>query len=213
MNDWSIWTAEDLHQYFTGTYVGVIDDDGKHTSPCYIDQIAKIDGQQGLGFVGRLPNGNHLSIAFDSPRVQIILPESTYVNTGRECVYLTRITERQYKKGIRERQYHKYYISEGDHRACGVRYREQNRFSKEIVEELFNESFPSFDEAQEMISEGEVLSVAFHKHFCLANKPYLKKVVLVYKGMICGTVENNAVTFEEDLYDLQEKLIEVMEGA
>lgn len=207
--DYGIWTQDDLNSYFSGSYVGVEDKDGT-IEPVYVNGIS-LDHDSGehtiVGRIGR----KDIICKMSSPKMHVLVPNSTYVNVRGQTVYLSRRTGRQYKKGVKRDQYILDAASEGD---CTNKYGEDRipraNFEKEVIMGMFNQQFPKFKDAVAQINNGECLSCAFSNHFAVATKPSIENIVLLYKGLVCGQVIGDVVELCEGFTDLQEKLVELM---
>lgn len=218
--DYSIWTREDLSGYFSSTYVGVKNNKGV-IDPCYVTGTLNVEGVNGstVGFIGstgvrgRMGEGEKIACAFQSPKVKIFIPESSFVNCKNECVYMSRRTERKYKKGISKSSFKQVNISTGDFvDDDGYNIMDFPYFDDEIIKGMFNPNYVTFEEAKRVLQAGEKLSVAFDKHFALANKRHVPDVVMYYKGLACGTVRaDGGVQLEDEFMALEDKLIEILE--
>lgn len=206
--DWNIWGKPDLRQYFDGTYIGLADKNGK-IQPCYVKSI--LDGFEGdngreQGFIGQV-NRKVIAASFNNPDVRIIVPESCFVNTGYQAVYLSRLTQRQYKKGIKLSQFKKEYTNMDIYERIGDDFRPED-----YIRGLLNPEYPTLEEALKNLERGRCISSAFSRHFCVGVDEKVISPLLFYRGIVCGTIKDGAIELNEGFTALEDKLIEVMEG-
>ena len=207
--NYGIWNQEDLNSYFTGTYVGVEDEKGV-IQPVLINGISRDHDSGEHTVVGRVGR-NDIICKMSSPKMHILVPNSSYVNVRGQTVYCSRKTGRQYKKGVKREQYRLELGSQGDSvNKHGEEQLPMPNFEKEIIIGMFNQRYPSFDEAVEEVRGGVRLSCAFSNHFAVAAKPSIENTVLMYKGLVCGQVIGDRVELCDGFTDLQEKLVELM---
>ena len=207
--DYSIWTQDDLNSYFAGSYIGV-EDKGGLIEPVYVNGISRDHDSGEHTIVGRIGRKD-IICKLSSPKMHVIVPNSTYVNVRGQTAYLSRRTGRQYKKGVKRDQYIMEPASEGDTtNEYGEDRIPRPNFEKDVVWGLFNQNFPKFGEAVDQIKSGDSLSCAFSNHFAVATKPSIENIVLLYKGLVCGQLVGDVVELCEGFTDLQEKLVELM---
>lgn len=202
--DWNIWDKHDLKIYFDGTYIGMRE--GEELKPCYVKSILDdVDGR-GRGFIGSMGR-KAVASTFGNPDIEIVVPESCFVNTSLQAVYLSRNTTRQYKKGIRLDQFRNEYPSRQ------ITERLRDRADTEVyVSALLNRDYPTLAEACSELECGERVSMAFSEHFCVGLREHIPEMLLYYRGLVCGTVQDGKLILEDEFVALQEKLIEIMEA-
>ncbi len=207
--DYNIWSQDDLTTYFHQSYIGIKNEEG-HIDPVFVANISRDAGNGDLTIVGRIGR-NDIVCALNSPKMCVPVPCSRFVNVHGQTVYCSRKTSRQYKKGIKKDQY--LIATMSRHDACN-KYGESTlpmvNFDKDIIDGMFNRSYPTFAKAVEDIQGGLALSVAFCDHFAVAAKVNIPNLVLLYKGNICGQIIGDRVELADGFTDLQEKLIELM---
>ena len=194
--------------YFQDSYVGLKDGD-KGIKSCYVQKILDVIGDgDDKGFIGKVGH-KVVALAFNSPNIEVIVPESTFVNTSYQAVYCSRRTERNQKKGVRDRQFRIEQINRGDFDQEFIP--ERVRMSQ-CINGLFEKDFPTFKESVAKLDAGEMMSCAFHSHFCVAINAQAENIILYYKGLICGYVgAGSRITLDDQFIGLQEKLIEILE--
>lgn len=203
MIDCSLWNERDLNQYFSNTFLGLRQ--GDQVVPVFVNGIARIYGSTDTNFHGTMER-KEIIIGFNNKDLVVTVPESQFVNTSYEACYLTRRTERQYKKGIKERQFNVNHITR--HMPD---YIIRPQFRKNLVHGLLNDTVRPYDEVLSLIQNGRILSGAFHKHFALGVEPNIEGIILYYKGLTCGFLDDKfQIKLEEDFTELEDKLIDIL---
>ena len=203
---WNTWSRADLASYFQTTYVGIEENGTTHA--CYVQKISEEVGTGGSLIIGK-GRREPIYCSFNNPALRVVVPESRYVNTHYQAVYLSRKTSRQYKKGIDLKYYVKEFTNPWVKTALGTGFRDVD-----YVEGLLSNTYPSLYKAVRLIRRGEKASVAFSKHFCVSLDEKLEGLCLYYRGLLCGTVDDqDRIILSDQCVALQDKLIDIEENA
>ena len=94
-------SRDDIHATYVETYLGYRNDRGI-IQPMYVIGSTEVDGQWGL-HVELVDSGNTRALALDDDRIVYDHPDSGIYRAGRTIVYIKRVAQRQWRKGIRTR--------------------------------------------------------------------------------------------------------------
>lgn len=210
-----IFTIEDANQYLTGVWVGVKQDDGT-LMPWYCHDI-KIN-RKGKVVLKLIREGSELMKHFealcDDDVIDISCPDLGAINVNGIPLFLTRRTQRQWRRGWRSSQTNftdpsmdfRYYTA-GD---------EQRKFRKdtrrtELIDAIYNPKFVTMSNAVEQIFKGEGYGAAINRSYYVYCNQQCKLPVIGYKSQDIATIdeEMNINLFPDSIH-LTESLSEAM---
>ncbi len=161
--------------------------------PVYISRVANVDGLEGdnkeiarvyffeLPYKGRAKEGE-VRKYLSSKKFDLTPFKMGYVNIGGEATYVSRHPHRQYKQGLSQATTVCTDIK--GHRSEDVGF--QTLVSSQGFVDMFDNKYPSFKEAGELIGAKENSSVAVSKSFAFFIDHDLETLFLMNKGVKCG---------------------------
>lgn len=121
----------------------------------------------------------------NSKLIKFVFPKLGYVNTGSQCIYLTRSSKRMWKVGLTPEN----IITDYLHRNF-VTHKDQKSYEN-MIEDICNKQYYTPKKALELILKGKRSGSAFSSKFCFGLSEKTLAPVLYYKNKSVGYYDAN----------------------
>lgn len=173
-----IETIQDFHQYYRGSVIGMLNEDGLGYSPILISQAA------GNSVVYNVENDTK-HITFDRllGLAQFGAPQYGSAEIGESAVYVSRRSARTANRGHRPNglRCHRFHTDEMGREILS---------SWEYYRALFNPKYRGIRDSFNLLSKGERLACSLSRHFTLAQVEGYVVPCLYYRTDVVGYVPN-----------------------
>lgn len=146
-----------------------------------------------------------------SSEVTYPMPQMGYVNVYDSSVLIRRVPARQWKRGLHKGAFD---IATPQIVADVDRYgvheiRNIRKDSLELVQNILNRTYPSYDHALQGILEGRLLSVAI-SHNLMLSVTNTDKAALYHTGGLIGWIDKNKVYVDKGAWLFKEEIQQVL---
>lgn len=212
----AIFDRRDAEQYLTGVWVGVKDKRDDSIKPWFCFEVyvnrkevvclkllREVDGENKMK-----------NVECDDEAIDISCPAMGAISLNGIPLFLSRRTQRQWRRGWRSGQSNFTDPSEGFRNyVAGDRERKYRRDSHQpaLADAIYNPVYSTMDKAVADIYSGETFGAAISQDFYVYCDPECKLPVIGYKSQAVGTVnEEVEVKLFDDSLHLTESLSELM---
>ena len=211
----AIFNIDDANQYLTGVWVGVKQKSGK-LKPWYCYEVySNRKGVVCLKLLREVGGENKmLRVECDDEAIDISCPSMGAVSINGIPLYISRRTQRQWRRGWRSGQSNFTDPSETfRHYTAGDSSRKYRKDARrpELVDAIYNPVYVTMAKAVEDIYSGENFGAAINQDYYVYCDQECKHPVIGYKSQAVGTVnEEVEVKLFDDSLHLTESLSELM---
>lgn len=204
----SVMSPSDVNATYSGTVLGATKEGVDLIIPILIREALSSNGEDcDLVIAQDLLHDKSLEFNLFGDEYEMIWewPALGYVNMSRYCVYHRRMAQRQWKRGVRNRQVHQTIVSEREAMLLGHRLRLDFYDRKHIVQ-LFNREYRTVEDSLNRVLGKKSFSQAFSPTFAVAVKEGIKAPALIYKGHCVGYFKDGEPILVDSMSHLEPEL-------
>jgi hypothetical protein len=180
--------GRDLEASYGGTYLEVKTRDSDDFYPIKVVGVNSYDDDDLPSIIGQTLDQGRIRFPLYGKGVEVkwAWPTLGMRNLGNGAGYFRRKAQRQFRRGVRENQLMIKYI--------GARHSSDRDFeSQESLTEFFYPTYPTFEEAYELVRGGKFSARAFSRYLAIERGDNLTNIGLNYKGVIVGLFVDDAI--------------------
>lgn len=160
--------ADDLNATYGGTCLGLRDSEGV-IEPYWITDCHEDNVLRGRAY------GEIVEIDINDRQLVLEFPDSGVYGTHELCFYVERRANRQWRRGIVERE----VSIVGD-----------ISFGHELVRAMFNPVYKGYAEALEYVMGKDRASLALDRNFWLRSMSFAEYPLIMFRGRVVGEVQD-----------------------
>jgi hypothetical protein len=181
-------SGRDLEASYGGTYLEVKTRDSDDFYPIKVVGVNYYDDDDLPSIIGQTLDQGRIRFPLYGKGVEVkwAWPTLGMRNLGNGAGYFRRKAQRQFRRGVRENQLMIKYI--------GARLSSDRDFeSQESLTEFFYPTYPTFEEAYELVLSHKFSARAFSRYLAIERGDNLTNLGLNYKGVIVGLFVDDAI--------------------